>query len=224
MNPCTELLNNSPGKELGYLHLPRWWRGIWISKTWSQIHSPLPPPQTSGFNSGNRDCGLAIWGTTLSAPPGEQGKYIWLNRLCYLTLSKRKQTKTVIVKVCEKITFRETACTTYHRGSLQAFVSAHGIPRLTEAARKAVKQIRTVLSRPGFPHWFVPFCGVRSAPCHRWDELALPVPSYKRSLASFQSSFQLWLWGGLLMCHLKLRLSSQSLLTPRCHQNTKYAT
>lgn len=224
MNPCTELLNNSPGKELGYLHLPRWWRGIWISKTWSQIHSPIPPPQTSGFNSGNRDCGLAIWGTTLSAPPGEQGKYIWLNRLCYLTLSKRKQTKTVIVKVCEKITFREAACTTYHRGSLQAFVSAHGIPGLTEAARKAVKQIRTVLSRPGFPHWFVPFCGVRSAPCHRWDELALPVPSYKRSLASVHSSFQLWLWGGLLMCHLKLRLSSQSLLTPRCHQNTKYAT
>lgn len=165
--------------------------------------------------------GLAVWGTTLSAPPGEQGKYIWPNCLCCHALSKREQTKAAITEVCEKIIFREAVFTTYHpgapvqaavnhRGSLQAFVPAHGIPRLAQAAHRAVKQRHTALSHPGFLTGLYFFCSVRSAP-HPSGMSCLPdtcttnayCQSHPAAIFDLFSFFfpTLWLWGSLSQYH-----------------------
>lgn len=103
----------------------------------------------------------------------------------------KEEAKTVIVKVCKKIIFREAVCTPYHtgvwvqaavnhRGSLQAFVSAHGIPGLTKAARKVVKQKHTALSCPGF---LIDLYLSAVSEGYRWDELPPSHPAPPMSTA-----------------------------------------
>lgn len=114
----------------------------------------LPAPQTSGNTDAwpgylRNDTFTTHW----------RARQIYLTELLVLSHLIKEGANTAIIKVCEKIIFGEAVCTTCHtgvcvqvnhQGSLPAFMSVHGNPRLPKAAQRTVKQRNMVPSHLGF--------------------------------------------------------------------------